>query len=119
MNSAIFAHRFLPLTVASFSSHEERHNSKHSKHDVIDRSRHRISGCEVLSYRDAAKPEHKPEFRDEQESERGATHSESGRRHGRDCEMPNYLACCHNRDHKHDGGFHQLGHPRADIRDDP
>ena len=70
------AHQFLPATAASSSSHEERHNGKHPKQQVIDRSRHRISGCEILSYRDAAKPEHQSEFREEQEAETNAAHSE-------------------------------------------
>lgn len=45
------------------SNHEERHHGKHPEHHVINCSRHTISGCEVLSNRQAANPEDKPEFR--------------------------------------------------------
>lgn len=33
--------------------------------------------------------------------------------------MENYPRRCDNRDHKHDGRFHEFGHPRADMGNDP
>lgn len=63
------AHQFLPATAASFSRNEERHDCKHPKQHVIDRSGRRVPGCEILPYREVAKPVHKPEFRDKQATE--------------------------------------------------
>jgi hypothetical protein len=37
-------------TVTSSSYQEERHDGKRTKHHVVDRSRHGVSCCEVLSY---------------------------------------------------------------------
>src|SRR6266700_7096384 len=65
---------------ASSSSHEKRHDGKNPQHQVIDGSRDGVSGSEILSDRQAAKPEHKPEFRDEHESKRDKTHAKSARR---------------------------------------
>ncbi len=31
--------------------HEKRHDAKHPKHHVVDRSRHRVSACKILTDR--------------------------------------------------------------------
>jgi len=38
-------------------SHEKRHDAKYPKHHVVDRSRHRISACKILTDRETPKPE--------------------------------------------------------------
>ena len=107
------------MTRLPISNHKQRHHGKQPEQHVINCSRHTISGCEILSYRQAANPEHKREFPGEQEAERDAAHPESGRRYGRYSEMQNNPPRCHDRDHKHDGRFHQFGETRADMGDNP
>jgi hypothetical protein len=79
----------------SSSSHEEkRHDGEHPEHHVINGSRHRVSGSKILLDRQARKPEHEPEFRDQQESKSEATHPQPGRQHGRHSQTQNYPPRC-------------------------
>src|SRR5713101_2464021 len=95
-----------PCGTASSSSHEKRHDGEYPEHHVVNGSRHRVSGSEILLDRQAPKPEHEPEFRDEEETERNATHPKSGRRHGRHSKAQNCPPRRHNGGHEHDGRFH-------------
>lgn len=101
------------------SSNQERHEGEQAKHRVVDRSRHRVSGCEVLLYGNASERGEESEFCDEQESERNGTHPEPGRPPCRDAKTCNYPSSCHNCDQKHQWCFHQLGDPIAEARGDP
>jgi len=103
----------------SSSSNQKRHDGKHAKHHIVDRSRHRISAGKVLPNRHAPKPEHKRKFRDQQEAERDAAHTKSGRQRGRHSETPNCPPRCEYGDHEHDRRFHQFGHSHPESRDNP
>jgi hypothetical protein len=103
----------------SSSSHHKRHDGKHSKYRVIDRSRHRVSAGEVLSDRQTPKPEHESKFSDEHEPQRDNTHAKSDRRHGGHSETLDYTPRRDNGNDEHDRRFHQLSHSRSEPRDDP
>jgi hypothetical protein len=65
--------------VSSPSNDKQRHDGKHRKHHVVDRSRNWVSAGKVLTKGQPSKPEHEPELRDEQEEERDAPHPKSHR----------------------------------------
>jgi hypothetical protein len=60
-------------------SHQKRHYGKHRKHQIVDRSRKRVSLRKVLTNGLPPKPEHEPELRDQQEEERDEPHPKSSR----------------------------------------
>jgi hypothetical protein len=52
----------------SSSSHQKRHDGKHRKHHIVDRSRDRVSAGKVLPNRHAPKPEHERKLSEQQEA---------------------------------------------------
>lgn len=105
--------------IFSSSSDDKWHYGKYAKQEVVDCSRHRVSACEIVSYCQAPKPQHKYKFGDQQKSKCSATHCKSARQLTRHSETAHYPSRCDNDDYEHDRRFQQLSYSCTTLRNDP